>query len=78
MHTTDSQKLKALVDALGEQALEKAAVGSRVSASTISRLIAGTYGRVPRSGIRERLSEFFGVPVSELFPPVSAGRKKAS
>lgn len=54
-------------------------IDARVSTSLIDKLLAGTYGCIPKDYIRERICVATGLKESDLFPLVtSKGRKAAS
>jgi hypothetical protein len=77
MRTTNAQKLKELIKALGENGVAKAALGANVNVGTLQKLCAGTYGRVPRQATRDRLCAFFRVPESEIFPASTDEKRSA-
>ncbi len=78
MRTTNTQLLKELIKANGEQGLAKAAIGANVGVGTLQKLMCGSYGRTPRGAFRARLSEYFKVSEEKLFPLVGASGEKAS
>lgn len=54
-------------------------IDAQVSVSLIDKLVAGTYGSVPKDYIRERICDATGLKEDELFPLASnKGRKVAS
>ena len=78
MRKTNAQKLKELVRAKGENAKARVSIEAKVGLSTLEKMMAGTYGRVPRAATRERLSQYFGITEDELFPLDQPKGKKAS
>lgn len=76
MRTINAQRLKELIRSQGEAGKARVAIGARVGLSTLEKMCAGTYGRVPRQALRERLSAYFKVSEDELFPLVGASGKQ--
>jgi hypothetical protein len=72
----NSKRLRELIDSKGDFGLAMASQGARVSVSMLEKMYAGTYQSTPRELVRERISAFFNVPENELFPLVSASRKR--
>jgi hypothetical protein len=66
------------VKAQGENAKARVSLGAQIGVSTIEKLMAGTYGRVPKQAMRERLAMFFGVPEESLFPLAAEPKSKRS
>ena len=73
---TDRHLLRQLINAHGENAKAQVSIGAKVGLSTLEKLMAGTYGRVPREAAQERLAMFLGVKRDSLFPLVGASGKK--
>lgn len=79
MRVTDRQRLRELVKAKGEKAVERVAIEADVSTSLLVKLMAGTYGRTPAKASRDRLCTYFGIHVDELFPLApTKGKSRAS
>lgn len=78
MRTTNRERLRELIKAQGERGKAKVSLGAQVGLSTLEKLMAGTYGRVPKEDMRERLADYFGVDQNELFPLVGPKGKKRS
>lgn len=79
MRVTDRQRLRELVKAKGEKAVERVAVEANVSTSLLMRIMAGTYGRTPAKASRMRLCTYFCVSEDELFPLApTKGKAQAS
>lgn len=74
MYRVNSQKIRELINGLGDFGLAKTSQGARVSVSLLEKMYAGTYMSSPRETVRERLATFFNVSEAELF--ISAGTKK--
>lgn len=76
--TTDRRFLRELVNGLGDNAKAHVAIGARVGLSTLEKLMAGTYGRVPKEAMQLRLAHYFGVKRDELFPFLENAKKRTA
>jgi hypothetical protein len=74
MYTINSRLLKELIQNLGDNAMARASLGANVSLSTLQKMCGDAYPSEPRKNLKMRLSSFFKVDESVLFPPAKKKR----
>ena len=75
MRTINTALLKTLVWQRGEQCRTLTALGCEISVSMLEKLMAGTYGRLPKDETRKRMCAYLKVSENTLFPLVAANGK---
>ena len=76
--TVNAELLKQAIRSRGEGGLADLAQATRVSISWIQKAMTGNYSNAPRGLTRQALCNETGYTEDQLFPLVTAKRKRAS
>ena len=76
--TINSELLKKWIAEKGSTARARLALDAEISVSLVDKLVAGTYGSVPKDYVRERICSATRLDEADLFPLVASKGKRSA
>jgi len=78
IYPINAEMLRELIESRGDYGFEIVSASAMVSSTTLRAMCAKKYKSVPRKALRSRLSAYFDVAETDLFPVVRKGSVQAS